>query len=105
MGLTVDLHQHAITGTLRELPAPPVACHRIAPAAHHQDGAVELLDGALGIGLRHALHMGRLDLVAVRLLDRLAALVVLIAPAMVADRAHIDEADLELLLGRRAAGA
>ena len=36
-----------------------------------------------------------------RLLDRLAALIVLVAPAVVADRADIDEADLELLLRRR----
>ena len=39
------------------------------------------------------------------LLDGLAALIVLVAPAVVADRADIDEADLELLLLRgRAAG-
>ena len=54
--------------------------------------------GALGIGFRHALHEGRLDLVAEGFLDRLAALVVLVAPAVVADRADIDEADFELLL-------
>ena len=59
-------------------------------------GAGELLDGALGIGLRHALDIGRLDLVAEGLLDRLAALVVLVAPAEIADRPDIDEADLEL---------
>ena len=66
-------------------------------------GARKLLDGALGIGLRHALHVGRLDLVAEGFLDGLAADIVLVAPAVVADRAHIDEADFELLLlgGRR----
>ena len=44
------------------------------------------------------LEIGGLDLVAEFLLDLQAALVVLIGPAEVADRADIDEAGLELVL-------
>ena len=65
--------------------------------------AGELLDGALGIGLRHAFHEGRLHLVAEGLHDGLPADVVLVAPTVVAHRAHIDEADLQFLLLRRCA--
>ena len=61
-------------------------------------GARELLDGALAIGLGHVLDKGGFHLAGERRLDRLAALIVLVAPAEIADRANIDEADLELLL-------
>jgi hypothetical protein len=67
-------------------------------------GSGKLLDSALGIRFRHAFHIGGLDLVAERLLDRLAADVMLVAPAMVAHRAHIDEADFQLLLSGCTAG-
>ena len=61
-------------------------------------GAGQLLDRALGVGaLGDILEKGRLDLVAQRLLHRLAAEVVLVAPAEVADRPDIDEADLQLI--------
>ena len=56
------------------------------------------------IGFRNALDEGRLDLVAERLLDGLAPLVMLVAPAEVPDRADIDEADLEFLLRDGASG-
>jgi hypothetical protein len=72
-------------------------------------GLRHLPDHALGVGaFRDALDKGGLDLVAEMLFDRLAALIVLIGPAMVADRADIHEADLERLvsglLGGRAGG-
>ena len=55
-------------------------------------------DGAVCIGtFRNILDIARLDLVAQFLLDLLAALVVLIGIAEVADRADIDPAGLELL--------
>ena len=47
----------------------------------------------------YVLDIGRLDLVAERLDHRLAADFVLVGPAEVADRADIDEADLELVGG------
>ena len=64
--------------------------------------ARQLLDRALGVRpFWHLLQIGRLDLVAERLDHGQAALIVLIAPAEVADRADIDESDLQLVLGRR----
>src|SRR5664279_879192 len=60
----------------------------------------KLADHALGIGaLGHVLNIFRRDLAAQRLFHFLAAEVVLIRPAGVADRAHVDEADLERLAG------
>ena len=67
-------------------------------------GAGELLDRALGVGaLGDVLEEGRLDLVAERLLHRLASDVMLVAPAKVADRPDIDEADFQLIGGVSAA--
>ena len=67
-------------------------------------GARELLDRALGVGaFADVLEIGGLDLVAERLHHRLAAEVMLIGPAEIADRAEIDEADFELVGGGRAA--
>ena len=62
----------------------------------------QLADHPLGIGaFGHVLHIGGLDLVAEMRLDRLPALVVLVAPAEVADGADIDEPDLDRVLLRR----
>src|SRR5262249_311690 len=59
-------------------------------------GARQLLDRALGVGaLAHVLEIGRLDLVAERLHDPLAAELVLIGPAEVPDRAALDESALQ----------
>ncbi len=67
-------------------------------------GAGELLDDALGVGaLGHLLDEGGLDAVAELPLQRLSADIVLVGPAMVAHRADIDEADLQLLLRERIA--
>ena len=67
-------------------------------------GADQLLDGALGVGaFRHVLEIGGLDLVAEFLHQRLARQFVLIGPAEVADRAEIDEPDLQLVGGQGAA--
>jgi hypothetical protein len=61
----------------------------------------QALDDALGVGaFRDVLDEGRLDLVAERLLHGLAALVVLVGIAEIADRPDIDEADLQLVLRR-----
>jgi hypothetical protein len=60
-------------------------------------GAGEALDGAFGIGaFRHAFQIGGFDLVAELFLRREAALIVLIGPAEIADRADIDETGLHL---------
>ena len=60
--------------------------------------AREALDGAFGIrALGHVFEEGRLDLVAQRLLHRLAAEVVLIGITEVTHRAHIDPASLQLV--------
>ena len=65
-------------------------------------GAGELLDRALGIGtFGDVLEIGGLDLVAERLYHGLAAEFVLVGPAEIADRADIDEADLQLVGGAR----
>ena len=51
---------------------------------------------ALGVGpFGHRLDEARRDLVAQRTLHRLARLIVLIRPAGLADRADVDEADLQ----------
>ena len=64
----------------------------------------EALQCALGIGaFRHAFQIGGLDGVAERFLDLEPALVVLIRPAEIADRADIDETRLGLFL-RKGAG-
>ena len=66
----------------------------------------ELADHALGVrALGHALDVLGRDLRAERLLHLLAADVVLVGPAGVADRAHVDVADLERLAGRACAAA
>lgn len=58
----------------------------------------QTLDGAFRVGaFRHALDVDGLDLVAEFLLDGETALVVLVGPAIVADRTDVDEADLELV--------
>ena len=63
-------------------------------------GRRELADDAFGIGaFAHALDIGRFHLVSKGLLDRQTADVVAVGPAVVADRADIDEADLELVGG------
>ena len=55
---------------------------------------------ALGIGpFGDVFEIGGLDLVAEVLDQRLAADLVLVGPAEIADRAEIDEADLELVGG------
>ena len=60
----------------------------------------ELADHALGVrAFGHALDVLGRDLAAQRLFHFLAAGVVLERPAGVADRAHVDEADLERLVG------
>ena len=67
-------------------------------------GAHQLLDGALGVGtLRDVLEIGGLDLVAEFFYERLTRVVVLVGPAEVADRAKVDEPDLQLVGGRGAA--
>ena len=67
-------------------------------------GAGELLDRALGVRtFADVLEKGGLDLVAELLHHRLAAELVLIGPAEIADRAEIDEADLQLVGGGSAA--
>jgi hypothetical protein len=48
----------------------------------------------------HVFHIDRLDLVAQRGINRLAALVVRPGPTIVADRAKEDEADLDLVFGQ-----
>ena len=68
-------------------------------------GAGELLDGAVAVGLGHILEEGGLHLVLERLFHGDAALIMLIGIAEVADRADIDEADLELFGGEGGAGA
>ena len=69
-------------------------------------GRGQLVDDALGVRpLGDVLDEVGLDLVAELLLDRLQPLVVLVAPAVVADRPDVDEADLGLgLRQRRRAG-
>ena len=63
-------------------------------------GACQPLDRTLGIGpFGHVLDIGGLDLVAERLVDRLAGDVMLVGPAEIADRPDIDEADLEPVRG------
>ncbi|MHC2703024.1 hypothetical protein ACVMHZ_006187 [Bradyrhizobium liaoningense] len=63
-------------------------------------GADQLLDRALGVGaFGHVFEVGGLDLVAQFLHQRLTTEVVLIGPAEVSDRTHIDEADLQLVGG------
>ncbi len=58
-------------------------------------------DNPLGIGtLRHVLDEAGLHLVAQLLFHVLATLLMLVGPAMVADRADIDEADLQRIGGR-----
>ncbi len=53
---------------------------------------------ALGVGaFGHGFLIDRLDLVAEMLFDGEPALVVLVGPAAIADRADIDEADLHRL--------
>ena len=67
-------------------------------------GAHELLDGALGVGtLRHVFEIGGLDLVAELLDHRLPRDLVLVGPAEIADRAEVDEPDLQFVVRRRSA--
>ncbi len=67
--------------------------HELAPAGR------EFPDHALGVrAFGHVLHELRRHLGAQRLFHRLAALVVLVGPAGVADGTHVDEADLERFL-------
>jgi hypothetical protein len=62
--------------------------------------ARQLLDRALRIrAFTDVLQIGGLDLVAERLHHRLAADLVLVGPAEVADRSEIDESDFQLALG------
>ena len=70
-----------------------------------QPDARQALDGALGVrAFRHVFEEGGLDLVAEFLLDLLAAQVVLLGPAAIADLgADIDEAGLDLVLRRQPA--
>ena len=66
-------------------------------------GAGEALERALGVGaFRHAFEIGEFDLLlAAQVLLRFeGALMMLIRPAEVADRADIDEAGLDLGFGR-----
>ena len=68
-------------------------------------GRGQLVDDALGVRpLGHVLDEVGVDLVAELLLDRLQPLVVLVAPAVVADRPDVDEADLGLGLRLRRRG-
>ena len=63
-------------------------------------GGGELADHALGVRpFGDVLDVGGLDLVAEMLDHRLAAELVAVGPAVVADRPDVDEADLERLLG------
>src|SRR5262249_38111423 len=65
-------------------------------------GARQLLDRALRIGpFVDVLEVAGLDLVAEMLDQRLAADLVLIGPAEVADRPEVNETDLQLILGGR----
>ena len=57
--------------------------------------ARQALDGAFGIGFRDIFDEDGLDLVAQFLLNRLAALIMLVGPAEIADRADIDPAGLD----------
>ena len=67
--------------------------------------ARQLADDPLGRrALAHTLHEGRLDPATELGLDSLAPHVVAVGPAMVADRADIDETDLQRLLRRQAGG-
>jgi hypothetical protein len=60
--------------------------------------------GAFGVGaLGDVLKIGRLDLIAERLFHRLAADIVLITPAEIADRPDVDESDFQLVGGIGAA--
>ncbi len=61
--------------------------------------AAELVNYALGVvAFGNILDMRRFDFVAELLLEGEQALMVLIAPAMVADRTDVDEADFGLAL-------
>ena len=63
-------------------------------------GAGQLLDRAFGVGaLGNILEESGLDLAGKRLFHRLAADVMLVAPAKVADRPDIDEADFQFFGG------
>jgi len=62
-------------------------------------------DNPLGIGaFWHVLDEAGLHLVAQFFFHVLAALLVLVGPAVVADRADVDEADLQRIGGRRRGG-
>jgi hypothetical protein len=62
--------------------------------------ARQVAQHALGVGpFGHAFDDRRLHAGAERLLHRAPAEVVLVAPAGLADRAHVDEADLERIGG------
>ena len=66
-------------------------------------GGGELSDHALGVGaFAHVLDEGGRDLIAERRLEILAPDVVPVGPAVVADRADVDEAGLDLLLRAQA---
>ena len=66
-------------------------------------GARELLDRALGVrAFADVFEIGGFDLVAEFLEHREAGQIVLVGPAEIADRAEIDEADLEFFGGLRA---
>ena len=96
-GGVLELHILDVSGDL---------LHKVLIAeAGGEDQLVALTDHvahhALGVcRLWHALDHGSLDLVAELLLDGLAAQLVLVGPAAVADGAHIHEADLELVGSR-----
>ena len=94
-GGVLELHVRKLGGNLQR------RLHEAEGGREDDVAAVtgEALDGALGVGFRNVLDIGCLDLVAQFLLDREAALIVLVGPAEVADRADIDPAGLGLGLG------
>ena len=95
-------------GDLGELAGDALDVVHVAEAGGEHDLAAaggELADHALGVGaLGDVLDVARLDLAAERLFHLLAALVVLVGPAGVADRADVDEADLRGVGGLRGEG-
>ena len=95
-------------GDVGELAGDALDVVHVAEAGGEHDLAAaggELADHALGVGaLGDVLDVARLDPASERLLELLAALVVLVGPAGVADRADVDKADLRGVGGLRGEG-
>src|SRR5690606_10679498 len=90
---------------VREPPSHLVSGVHVTEGGSEDDvaaGTGKTLDGAFGVrALRHAFQICRLDRVAELFLKLQNPLMMLIAPAEVTNRPHIDEAALGLVLPKR----